>query len=245
MRTSEKTDKLEAALKAARKAFGPIKRDKNNPFFNSKYADLAGIKDATDQILENNGLVLLVGPYSAPEGVGVEYRLSHTESGQYQEGAFALPTKQDAQAGTGGVTYARRTMRSTVLDLITEEDDDGNRAAGRERQPRKQKDSPQPKQQPRTTVREESAPVVDSSPLPTQEEFQAYRDRGRTFANNLKLWGMKGDPLQKMSKYFILSAKVQKLDQISKTQWETIFGVLDKVGNKAVEVIEAKIKETE
>lgn len=127
---SESTANLTKALVAAKKDFGPVLRTKDNPFFKSKYADLAAAIDATEPALCANGLAISQFNVSEADRVGVLTILLH-ESGEYLGESYTLPfVKQDAQSGTAAVTYARRSAYLSVL-CVAAEDDDGNTAAGR------------------------------------------------------------------------------------------------------------------
>ena len=122
--------KLTTALVAAKKEFSPILRDRNNPFFKSKYADLASALEATEPALEKNGLAVSQFPVNELDRIGVLTLVLH-ESGEFIGREFTLPVaKQDAQTGTAAVTYARRTAYMAALGVAAE-DDDGNTAADR------------------------------------------------------------------------------------------------------------------
>jgi hypothetical protein len=130
---SESTANLTKALVAAKKDFSPILREKDNPFFKSKYADLAAAIDATEPALCANGLAISQFNISDGDRVGVLTILLH-ESGEYLGESYTLPfAKQDAQSGTAAITYARRSAYLSVL-CVAAEDDDGNTAAGRTEQ---------------------------------------------------------------------------------------------------------------
>jgi hypothetical protein len=121
--------KLATSLIAAKKEFSPILRDRNNPFFKSKYADLASALEATEPALEKNGLAVSQFPVNELDRIGVLTLILH-ESGEFIGREFTLPVaKQDAQTGTAAVTYARRTGYMAALGVAAE-DDDGNSAAG-------------------------------------------------------------------------------------------------------------------
>jgi len=130
MQKSESISKLISALAVAQADFDPILKDKDNPFFHSKYADLASVIAATQPALLKNGLVVSQFPVAEDGRVGVLTILAHT-SGEFIAESYALPiAKQDAQTGVGAVTYARRASYSGVIGVAAV-DDDGNTAAGR------------------------------------------------------------------------------------------------------------------
>src|ERR1700676_2738036 len=97
---STSISKLTTALIAAKKEFAPILRDRNNPFFKSKYADLASALEATEPALEKNGLAVSQFPVNELDRIGVLTLVLH-ESGEFIGREFTLPVaKQDAQTGT-------------------------------------------------------------------------------------------------------------------------------------------------
>lgn len=130
---------LTKALIAVKKELKPLTRDTRNPFLTEKngrdvrYADLAQVIEASDPLLSANGLVVTQFPCNDGDRVGVFTLLLH-ESGEFLGREFSLPlAKNDAQTGTAGVSYARRTGLKAVLGLA-EVDDDGNAASGNERE---------------------------------------------------------------------------------------------------------------
>lgn len=130
MRQSECIADLAAALaKAQAKIEGAVK-DKSNPAFRSKYADLGACWDAIREPLSSNGLSIVQFPRTVDGAVEVETILMHA-SGQYIADIFAIPvSKRDAHGYMSAATYARRGSLMAVAG-IAPVDDDGNLAAGR------------------------------------------------------------------------------------------------------------------
>lgn len=127
---SDSISNLVKALLAAQASFDHILKDKDNPFFKSKYADLAQVIAATQPALIANGLAVSQLPVSTDSRVGVYTILMHT-SGEFIGESYTLPmVKQDAQSGVAAVTYARRAGYSGVIGVAAE-DDDGETAVGR------------------------------------------------------------------------------------------------------------------
>ena len=130
MRTSESIQTIAPALLKAQKAIGPAIKDKTNPLYKSKYADLHAVMKACLDALNGNGLVLLQTPvHSEDSKVHMTTRLQH-ESGEYMEETFSIPAqKQDPHGYGSACTYLRRFSVSAWLGIVTEEDDDGNAAS--------------------------------------------------------------------------------------------------------------------
>ena len=120
---------IAAALVKARRAFGPALKDKTNPAFRSKYADLGACIDAVDDALLANGIALTQETSEDSTGVTVETVLVHESGETMRFGKLHVPaSKQDAQGYGSALTYARRYSVSTALG-IAPEDDDGNAAS--------------------------------------------------------------------------------------------------------------------
>lgn len=126
MEKSSSIVNLAKALKQFHANVGKIKKENNNPFFNSKYADLSTILDAIKQPLLEADLSFT----QFPEGCNtLVTTLMHAETGEYMEASYTLqPVKNDPQAQGSVITYMRRYALAAVLGLNLDEDDDGNRA---------------------------------------------------------------------------------------------------------------------
>lgn len=120
---------IAAAFIKAKKAFGPALKDKNNPHFRSKYADLGACIDAVDDALLNNGIAFYQETFEDDTGVTVETVFLH-ETGEIMRcGKLHVPSaKQDPQGYGSAMTYARRYSLMTACG-IAPEDDDGNSAS--------------------------------------------------------------------------------------------------------------------
>jgi len=132
MRSSENIADLATALSKAQAEIEGAVKDKANPAFRSRYADLGNVWDAIRIPLTKNGLSVVQMP-SMQEGNGEPLlitRLMHS-SGQWLEGSYPLrPSKADPQGYGSAITYARRYALMAVLG-VAPEDDDGNAASGR------------------------------------------------------------------------------------------------------------------
>ena len=92
------TDKIELikALIKAKSEFGEIKKNKTNPFFQSKYADLEAVNRAVDPALAANGLVIIQPVVSEGDRLYVETVLLHT-SGQHIESRWEVALSIDGK----------------------------------------------------------------------------------------------------------------------------------------------------
>ena len=126
----DKSDSIKELAAALSKAQGMIEgaiKDSANPFFKSKYADLASVWAAIRKPLSVNGLSVTQFVEDAEHGIGVHTTLMHS-SGEWVSGKFAMPvSKIDAQGIGSAITYARRYALAAVCG-VAPEDDDGNAA---------------------------------------------------------------------------------------------------------------------
>lgn len=126
---SENIDKLATALSKAQAQIEGAKKDSDNPYFKSKYADLASVWDACKKPLTDNGLSIVQTTDILNERPVLKTMLIHA-SGQFIEGVYPIVSaKQDAQSMVAALTYARRAALAAIAGVAAV-DDDGNEAAG-------------------------------------------------------------------------------------------------------------------
>jgi len=139
MEHSEKIDELGAALSKAQGILEAAKKDSNNPFFKSKYADLASVWESCRAALSSNGLSIVQSPEESDSGIAVVTMMLHS-SGQWIRSRYTMPvSKVDAQAVGSAITYARRYSLAAFVG-VAPDDDDGN-GAGSGEKPSAKKDS--------------------------------------------------------------------------------------------------------
>ena len=130
MNKSESVAGLAAALAKAQGQMKGAVKDSANPFFKSKYADLASVVEAIRAAFSANGLsyIQTVEP-SEKDEVRVETTLLHSSGEWISCGVLSLPvSKVDAQGYGSALTYARRYSLSAAVG-VAPEDDDGNAAS--------------------------------------------------------------------------------------------------------------------
>jgi hypothetical protein len=122
-------NKIAAAFVAAKKSFGPALKDKTNPAFRSKYADLGACIDAVEDALLANGIAFFQETSEDASGVTVETVFLHESGESLRCGKLHVPAaKQDPQGYGSALTYARRYSLTAACG-IAPEDDDGNAAS--------------------------------------------------------------------------------------------------------------------
>jgi len=120
--------KLAAALVKAQAAMTGAKKDSNNPFFKSKYADLSSVDAAIGPALEKHGLAYIQRSHNLDNAAGIETIIIHESGESLSCGIVSVPVaKHDAQAFGSAMTYARRYSLSAAFGVCPE-DDDGNAA---------------------------------------------------------------------------------------------------------------------
>lgn len=128
-RQSGEIDQLTAALNRAQLAMVPAAKDKVNPFYHSKYADLGTVWEAL-HAFRTEGIVFTQSPMDSPDGyIVLETQMTHI-SGQWMRSRLKMRLGKDDPQGAGSaITYARRYALGAMTGLVTEEDDDGNAAS--------------------------------------------------------------------------------------------------------------------
>jgi hypothetical protein len=122
-------DKLAPALVALQADLTPVAKSKVNPFYKSSYAPLSEVMETIQPLLAKHGLAVSQFMAHLDEKSALRTVLLHT-SGQYIEDVSPLLlTKQDAQSQGSAVTYARRYGIMSILGIVADEDDDGNKAS--------------------------------------------------------------------------------------------------------------------
>lgn len=120
---------LVKALIAAKKDFKALVKNKTNPHFKNKYADLAAVYDAVDSALAKNGLTVMQ-PLCFDEKYGhvIKTELLHV-SGEEKVSLYPLPGGVKSQELASAITYGRRYSLSSLLGIAADDDDDGEAAA--------------------------------------------------------------------------------------------------------------------
>jgi len=128
MYQSEQIDALAAALAKAQGQISPAIKDSSNPFFKSKYADLASVWQACKEPLSKNGLAVIQATSYIDGHLTLVTTLAHA-SGQWMRSFMPIVTeKQNAQGIGSAITYMRRYCLSAMVGITCDEDDDGNAA---------------------------------------------------------------------------------------------------------------------
>ena len=123
MNTSPELDELAASLCLAQAEIAGAYKNAANPFFKSKYYDLASCWSAVREPLTKHGLSVVQSPSADGAKVSVETMLLHA-SGQWVAGTMTATAKDDSpQAIISIVTYLRRAGLSSFCSVAPVDDD--------------------------------------------------------------------------------------------------------------------------
>ena len=95
---SDQIDQLATALAKAQSEFTTAKKDKDNPFFKSKYADLESVVNATRPALTKHGLSIIQSPFFENEKSYLITLLMHNSGQWIKSKAQHNPQKSDIQS---------------------------------------------------------------------------------------------------------------------------------------------------
>ena len=132
--------KLAEALSKAQGEMGEARKEAENPYFRSKYADLATCWGVAREPLSRHGLAVVqttaqefaeIGEASRKQLVITVHTVLMHSSGEWISGALSMPlAKNDPQGVGSAVSYGRRYGLSAILGIVgREEDDDANAAS--------------------------------------------------------------------------------------------------------------------
>ena len=127
LKRSEHINELATSLAKAQAAMQDASKTSTNPFFHSKYADLASVWEACRKPLSANGLSVVqtieinAGPFV--KGRILESTLMHT-SGQWLSSEIDLLPKEETEQALGSaITYSRRYALAALVGICPDDDD--------------------------------------------------------------------------------------------------------------------------
>lgn len=147
MKTSAEISKISKAIVDAQAMVKAAVKDGKNSFFKSasspdgsKYATIDSVIEASREALSKNRLAIIQAPSKENDVYFVMTRVQH-ESGEFFEiETPCIFSKNDMQGFGSAITYAKRYALSSLLNISTDDDDDGNEASkpSTDEQPTKQ-----------------------------------------------------------------------------------------------------------
>ncbi len=130
------TKDLFAALAKAQSEMPMAGLSNENPYFKSRYADLAEIVKVSRPALSKNGLAVIQQILPNKEGQNILHTILTHATGQWIESRMRiLPSKPDVQSLASYITYIRRYSYAAIVGVVvSNEDDDAERAVATERE---------------------------------------------------------------------------------------------------------------
>jgi len=128
MEKSPEINELASALSKAQGVIIPASKEADNPYFKSKYADLASVWEVARKPLADNGLSIVQLPSAEGNIVTLKTILMHS-SGQFITSDLTMVAKDASPQAIGScITYERRYALSSIVGIASEIDDDANSA---------------------------------------------------------------------------------------------------------------------
>jgi hypothetical protein len=122
MRSSE-INELAEALSKAQGVISAAEKERENPFFKSKYADLSNVWEACRKPLSDNGLAVIQTTVGTKGQIELETNLVH-KSGQFIKARIpVIQLKQDMQGLGAAITYARRFSLASMVGVYQDDSD--------------------------------------------------------------------------------------------------------------------------
>lgn len=128
MEHSESITQIASAVISAQGELEPARKTADNPFFKSKYADLAECIETARPVLKRHGLGVVQSADCDSELAIVETILVHTSGEWIKSRTILRPAKADPQGMGSAITYARRYAYMAIIGMAAD-DDDGNAAS--------------------------------------------------------------------------------------------------------------------
>lgn len=147
-------------LLRAQADFKPLRKTKENPYFHSSYADLGDIMDSISDALRKHGLVITSSSVPHDKGLLLTTSIHDIETSKSISSSFFIGELDPQKIGSG-LTYGRRYNIVNLLNLVADEDDDGNRAS-------------QPKEQPKTITTQSFGQEVQNALLMPGEQVPKW-----------------------------------------------------------------------
>lgn len=182
-----------------------------NPYFKSKYADLAEIVKASRPALARNGLSVLQQILQNEDGQNILHTILAHSSGQWIETRMRiLPSKPDVQSLASYITYLRRHSYAAIVGVVvsSNEDDDGEMAVYDQREVVAKGVALNlkynPKEQSYETITKEQLEEI-------HYELSEYPDIAEQVLDGLKIQSLADIP---KSKFLVTTKRIREIKQL-------------------------------
>lgn len=116
------TDNIYSALATFREKVSAVKKDTENPFYKSKYADLSSILEVIKEPLKESGLAVTHHCKNVDGSFSVVTTLAFWATKEIIDSEFPVFGTKPQEIGSS-MSYARRYNLLALLDIPTEDDD--------------------------------------------------------------------------------------------------------------------------
>jgi hypothetical protein len=125
---------LFSALSKAQAEFGVVVKDKSNPAFKgNRYATLDSVNKAIREPFAKYHLaVTSFFKRTEDGGYSLTTRVTFGDTGEFTEIDYPITLPANIQQQGSTITYVRRYSICALLNLVADEDDDGNAASGKQ-----------------------------------------------------------------------------------------------------------------
>lgn len=204
---STEINELATALAKAQGAMKTADLNRQNPYFKSRYADLMSVVNASRQALSLNGLSVVQDILSHDDGQSVLHTILLHTSGQYIESRMRIvPPKNDIQTISSYTTYLKRMAYSSLVGVVTgDEDDDGETAMVETRETFAKGVSLNTKYNPKEEV---SETITKEQREEAEYELAEYPDIAEQVLEGLKIQSIADMP---KSKYHIAMKRIREI----------------------------------
>lgn len=189
---------LYTALSKAQNEFNIAALNKSNPYFKSSYADMMSVVQASRPALSKYGLAVTQQILKNDDGQLILHTILTHSSGQYIETQMPItPSKNDIQSINSYITYIKRITYTSLVGVVTgEDDDDGEAAVSTERETYAKGVALNTKYNPREQVSE----TISKDQLDIlEQELAEYPDIASQVLEGLKLMSLADMPKSKFA----------------------------------------------
>ena len=133
---STTTAEIDVKILNVQKKLGVIVKDSDNPAFSKikpfRYISLDGLRRALHPHFQEQGLMFMFVPSINIDTPSFDWILRDVDSGEFYSGTIAATLKGNTPQDMGSAqTYANRYVLVGLFGIQTDEDDDGNKASGK------------------------------------------------------------------------------------------------------------------
>jgi len=207
---SESIKDLSTALAKAQAEFKIAGLTKENPYFKSKYSDLAEIVKVSRPALAKNGLSVLQQIVQNEDGANILNTILLHSSGQWIESRMRIvPPKNDVQSLGSYITYLKRYAYASLVGVVSsDEDDDGEVAVHQQRKDfnegKKLNHKYNPKEQSYETITKEQLEEI-------RYELKSHTDLAEEILDKMKIQSLSDIP---KSKFLTAIQRIRQIVQL-------------------------------